>query len=51
MPHPPFFYNAATASFDFGSTPILAIWKQDQRGYLDAGIGDRTTLIFSADHA
>jgi hypothetical protein len=50
MPHPPFFYNAATASFDSGSTPIFAIWKQNQRGYLDTGIGDGTTLIFTADH-
>jgi hypothetical protein len=43
-------YNAATARFDFGSTPIFAIWKQNQRGDLDAGIGDGTALIFSADH-
>jgi Sulfatase len=36
IPHPPYFYNAATGRDDLGATPIFGILKQNQQGYLDA---------------
>jgi hypothetical protein len=43
VPHPPYFYNAATGKNDFGATPILGILKQNQQGYIDAlELTDRT---------
>ena len=36
IPHPPYFYNAATGANDRGDTPVFGIWKQTQQGYLDA---------------
>jgi arylsulfatase A-like enzyme len=36
VPHPPYFYNAATGKNDFGATPFFGILKQNQQGYIDA---------------
>jgi hypothetical protein len=36
IPHPPYFYNAATGKDDLGAAPIFGILKQTQQGYLDA---------------
>jgi len=43
IPHPPYFYNAATGKDDLGATPIFGILKQTQQGYLDAlELADKT---------
>jgi arylsulfatase A-like enzyme len=43
VPHPPYFYNAATGKNDRGATPIKGLFQQDQRGYFDAlALTDRT---------
>ena len=36
VPHPPYFYRAATGKNDRGATPIMGIFEQNQRGYIDA---------------
>ncbi len=36
VPHPPYFYNAATGKNDRASTPITGIFQQTQEGYVDA---------------
>jgi hypothetical protein len=36
VPHPPYFYNAATGKADLAATPILGMLKQNQQGYIDA---------------
>jgi len=36
IPHPPYFYNAATGKDDLGAAPIFGFLKQTQQGYLDA---------------
>jgi hypothetical protein len=36
VPHPPYFYNAATRKNDLASTPVIGIFSQNQSGYFDA---------------
>jgi arylsulfatase A-like enzyme len=36
VPHPPYFYNAATGKNDRGATPIAGFFDQTQEGYIDA---------------
>jgi arylsulfatase A-like enzyme len=36
VPHPPYFYNAATGKNDRGATPITGVFQQTQEGYVDA---------------
>jgi hypothetical protein len=36
VPHPPYFYSAATGRDDLRSTPFTAILDQGQQGYIDA---------------
>ena len=36
VPHPPYFYNAATGKNDRGATPGTGIFQQTQEGYIDA---------------
>ena len=36
VPHPPYFYNAATGKNDRAATPITGIFHQTQEGYIDA---------------
>ena len=35
VPHPPYFYSAATGKNDLGAEPIIGILEQNQRGYVD----------------
>ncbi|MEO8373552.1 MAG: sulfatase-like hydrolase/transferase [Candidatus Solibacter sp.] len=43
VPHPPYFYNAATGKNNRGATPIKGLFEQNQRGYFDALVlTDRT---------
>ena len=36
VPHPPYFYNAATGRNDRAATPVTGIFQQTQEGYIDA---------------
>jgi hypothetical protein len=36
VPHPPYFYNAATGKNDRAATPVTGIFRQTQEGYIDA---------------
>jgi hypothetical protein len=36
VPHPPYFYNAATGKNDRAATPVTGIFRQTQAGYIDA---------------
>ncbi len=36
VPHPPYFYNAATGKNDLASAPVTGIFAQNQSGYVDA---------------
>jgi len=36
VPHPPYFYNAATGQNDRGGAPLTGIVQQTQQGYIDA---------------
>jgi hypothetical protein len=36
VPHPPYFYNAATGKNDLASAPFTGIFSQNQSGYVDA---------------
>jgi hypothetical protein len=36
VPHPPYFYNAATGKNDLGATPLTGLLRQNQEGYVDA---------------
>jgi hypothetical protein len=36
VPHPPYFYDAATGKNDRGARPVTGIFKQTQEGYIDA---------------
>jgi len=43
VPHPPYFYNAATGINDRAAAPITGIFEQNQQGYIDAlALTDRT---------
>ncbi len=43
IPHPPYFYNAATGAADYGAAPVTGIFRQSQKGYLGAlRLADRT---------
>jgi arylsulfatase A-like enzyme len=36
VPHPPYFYSAATGQDDLNDAPITGIFRQTQEGYVDA---------------
>jgi sulfatase-like protein len=46
VPHPPYFFSAATGRNDWGDTPLVGILKQTHQGYLSALVlTDRTVGI------
>ena len=36
VPHPPYYYNAATGKNDRGAAPVTGMFEQTQEGYVDA---------------